>query len=562
MIVGGRAEDIAYLCADGTVRQGYRLGDAQAIRSLGRIQYAWDRTTDDGERREYVTSAGFLIREERLVAANVAATLHFERAVEAEHIAAFADACESRPETMASEAAARCDPTALRSHAAEIAEFVNNAARGAAEHLYWGWDRRRTPIGRNGRFTQSLPNGFHADLRDSLTREFEWASDADATVVANLTPERVSGVVRFQRGDRKRPTTADDVTDEMSEAVRPSGSETAGRGASESGRAGDDAEQWLCEPDTTFDDVAAMHEVKDRLRQTVLNPLRDPELFEEYGLGTINGILLHGPPGTGKTYLSRALAGELGRPFLRITPANVTSKFVGESADNVAKIFEVARAHQPSIVFIDELDALGTDRGATHNTQSERQMQNQLLMELAALDAEDVVVIGATNKLEELDEALTRTGRFDEWIAVPLPDAESRLSILLHHLRERPTDVDEEELGEFAAATEGFSASDIESVANEAARRAIAETYDTGSRQPISARHLRDAVETASSHTDRRGHEAADEGEPDDGEDPRDGGADGGDGDDGGDSAGEDDSGNGGVESGDDPTSRHPQMSF
>ncbi|MDS0300870.1 ATP-binding protein [Halogeometricum sp. S1BR25-6] len=532
MIVGGRTEDMAYLCADGTVRQGYRLDDARPIRSLGRIQYAWDRTTNDGERREYVTSAGFLVREEQMVAANVAATLHFERAVEAEHIGAFADACENRPETIASDAAARCDPAALRSHAAELAEFVNNAARGAAEHLYWGWDRRRTPIGRNGRFAQSLPNGFHADLRNALTREFEWISDADAAVVANLTPERVSGVVRFQQGDRKRPTTADDVTDEMSEAVRPSRDD-----ASEDEPADCEAEQWLCEPDITFDDVAAMDGVKERLRQTVLNPLSDPELFEEYGLGTINGILLHGPPGTGKTYLSRALAGELERPFLRVTPANVTSKFVGESADNVAEIFEVARAHQPSIVFIDELDALGTDRGATHNTQSERQMQNQLLMELAALDAEDVVVIGATNKLEELDEALVRTGRFDEWIAVPLPDPESRRALLRYHLDGRPTELDAEDLDDAVAATEGFSASDLESVANEAARRAIAETYDAGSRRPISARHVRAAVKAASPHDERREAETAGA-ESDDANRVRGGSTD------------------------DDPASRHPQMSY
>ncbi|ELZ28417.1 ATPase AAA [Halogeometricum pallidum JCM 14848] len=538
---------MAYLCADGTVRQGYRLCDAQAIRSLGRIQYAWDRTTDDGERREYVTSAGFLVRDEQMVAANVAATLHFERAVEAEYIGTFADACERRPETISTEAAARCDPTALRSHAAALAEFVNNAARGAAEHLYWGLDRQRTPIGRNGRFTQSLPSGFHAGLRDSLIDEFEWASDADATVVANLTPERVSGVVRFQQGDREGPTTADDVTDEMSKAVRPSRGDGSDDGASgeSSGSGGDDAEQWLCEPDTTFEDVAAMHEVKERLRQTVLNPLSDPELFEEYGLGTINGILLHGPPGTGKTYLSRALAGELGRPFLRITPANVTSKFVGESADNVAKIFDVARAHQPSIVFIDELDALGTDRGATHNTQSERQMQNQLLMELAELDAEDVVVIGATNKLEELDEALVRTGRFDEWIAVPLPDAESRRSILQYHLDGRPTELGADELADVVAATEGFSASDLESAANEAARRAIAETYDAGSRRPISARHVRAAVEAASPHDERGNAETACGGADDaSGDAPEDGESDG----DGSD--------------GDGPANRHPQMSY
>jgi AAA+ superfamily predicted ATPase len=479
------------------------------LRTLGRIQYAWDRTTDDGQIREYVTTAGFLVRDGQLSAANAAATLHFERVLDVEHVEEFAEACETRREEITSEAAADCDPTRLRGHAADAVEFVNNAARGAAEHRYWDWDRAQTPIGRNGRFVQSLPDGFHADLRDALEAEFGWASHADATVLANLTPRRVRGVVRFQRGDRKQPTTPDDVTDEMSEAVRPAGEDAE--------RAED--EQWLCEPDTTFEDVAAMQEVKDRLRRTVLNPIRDPDLFETYGLGTINGILLHGPPGTGKTYVSRALAGELDRPFLRITPANVTSKFVGESADNVAEVFEVARRHQPSIVFIDELDALGTDRSATHNTQSERQMQNQLLLELADLEADDVVVIGATNKLDELDEALTRTGRFDEWIAVPLPDAESRLSILSHHLRDRPTDVDEDDLSELAASTEGFSASDIESVANESARRAIDETYDAGTRQPIAVRHLRAAIEATDSHTDRtesRAEDSSDVGAADD----------------------------------------------
>ncbi|SFR63202.1 ATPase family associated with various cellular activities (AAA) [Halogeometricum limi] len=515
---------MAYLCADGTVRQGYRLGDARPLRSLGRIQYAWDRERDGEQTREYVTTAGFLVRDGQLVAANVAATLHFERVVDAEHVETFADACQTRPDEIRSTAAAQCRPETLRANAADAVEFVNNAARGAAEQRYWGQSRGETPIGRDGRFEQALSDGFHAELRDALEAEFEWASWAEATVLADITPKRVRGVVRFQRGEERGPATAADVTEEMSETVRPAGDEATAS----------DAEQWLSEPDLTFDDVAAMREVKDRLRQTVLDPLRDPELFETYGLGTINGILLHGPPGTGKTYLSRALAGELDRPFLRITPANVTSKFVGESADKVAEVFEVARAHQPSIVFIDELDALGTDRGATHNTQSERQMQNQLLVELAELDGDDVVVVGATNKLEELDEALTRTGRFDEWIAVPLPNAESRLSILLHHLRERPTDIEDSDLSELATKTHGFSASDIESVANEAARRAIDETYETGTRQPIAARHLTAAVEATDSHADRTRN-----GENDRESEPRERG-----------------------DSEPDPTDRHPQMTF
>ncbi|WP_231751310.1 hypothetical protein [Halogeometricum sp. CBA1124] len=130
MIVGGRTEDVAYLCADGSVRQGYRLGDARPLRTLGRIQYAWDRTTDDGQIREYVTTAGFLVRDGQLSAANVAATLHFERVLDVEHVEEFVEACETRGEEISSEAAANCDPARLRGHAADASSSSTTPLAG------------------------------------------------------------------------------------------------------------------------------------------------------------------------------------------------------------------------------------------------------------------------------------------------------------------------------------------------------------------------------------------------------------------------------------------------
>lgn len=262
-----------------------------------------------------------------------------------------------------------------------------------------------------------------------------------------------------------------------------------------------DAAEYLEEPpDLDFDDVGGMSELKQTLTDSVIDPLERPELYEEYDLGVVNGILLYGPPGTGKTYITRALAGKLGYNFINLTPSDLTSSLVGEAADNVADLFEVARKNQPCLLFVDEIDAVaGARSGGAQKTQSERQMVNQLLEELSAIQNEDVVVVGATNLLEEVDDAIKRSGRFDERIEVPPPDATAREAILRVHLRDRPVLTDTIDWSSVRAQTEGYSASDMELIATNAARQALQQARKKDEIQPVTQRHLESAIKETDS---------------------------------------------------------------
>jgi transitional endoplasmic reticulum ATPase len=264
---------------------------------------------------------------------------------------------------------------------------------------------------------------------------------------------------------------------------------------------GDDssgAAQYLSDPpDTDFGDVGGMSDLKQTLHDKVIDPLERSDLYEEYGVSVVNGILFHGPPGTGKTYVSEALAGELGYSFVDVTPADLTSSLVGEASSNVADLFEAARENQPCLVFIDEIDAIAAQRsGGAQKTQSERQMVNQLLEELSAIQGEDIIVVGATNLLEEVDDAIRRSGRFDERIEVPPPDRTARKAILRIHLRDKPVLTEDIDWDLVADRTEGFVASDMELIATEAAFEAISEIGDDEEIQPIEQKHIDRAIQS------------------------------------------------------------------
>jgi transitional endoplasmic reticulum ATPase len=264
------------------------------------------------------------------------------------------------------------------------------------------------------------------------------------------------------------------------------------------------AESYLEEPpDMDFDDVGGMGELKQSLIDRVVDPLDRPELYEEYNLGVVNGVLLYGPPGTGKTYITRALAGKLDYNFVSVTPTDITSSLVGEAADNVAELFRVARENQPCLVFIDEIDAVASARsGGAQKTQSERQMVNQLLTELTEIQGEDVIVVGATNVLEEVDDAIKRSGRFDERIEVPPPDGAARVAILRVHLRDRPVLTEELDWDRIKSVTDGYSASDLELIATNAARRALADARESGDLRQITQEHIDEAIAETDSSLD------------------------------------------------------------
>ncbi|QGA83596.1 ATP-binding protein [Halomicrobium sp. LC1Hm] len=248
-------------------------------------------------------------------------------------------------------------------------------------------------------------------------------------------------------------------------------------------------------PDRSFSDVGGMTALKETLEGKVLKPLEHPDRYREYGLSTVDGVLLHGPPGCGKTYITGALAGELGQSFVRVSPADLSSKYMGEPAQKVQELFAIARANQPCLVFLDELDAVTVARDNDDSNQSEQGMVNQLLTELEGVRDEDVVVVGATNHVEDIDSAIRRSGRFDERVEVPPPDADARREMLRVHLAGRPTS-DDLDLSATVSATAGYAASDLERVVDEAARAALADD------SPVDTDHLRAAAERTETSID------------------------------------------------------------
>jgi transitional endoplasmic reticulum ATPase len=289
-------------------------------------------------------------------------------------------------------------------------------------------------------------------------------------------------------------------SDDSSEAGGDSSGNSAGAGGPDSDASEDDsvdAESFLEEPpELDFDDVGGMSELKQTLIDKVVDPLDRPELYEEYDLGVVNGVLLYGPPGTGKTYMTRALAGKLDYNFIEVTPSDITSSLVGESADNVSELFEAARTNQPCLMFIDEIDAIAGKRsGGAQKTQSERQMVNQFLTELTETQGEDVIVVAATNLLESVDDAIKRSGRFDERIEVPPPDGTARIAILRVHLRDRPVLTEAIDWDRIEELSEGYSASDMELIATNAARSALQDARKQDDIQRIEQHHLEEAIE-------------------------------------------------------------------
>ena len=221
---------------------------------------------------------------------------------------------------------------------------------------------------------------------------------------------------------------------------------------------------------TTFADVAGADEEKEELAE-IVEFLKSPKKFNELGARIPKGVLLVGPPGTGKTLLARAVAGEAGVPFFSISGSDFVEMFVGVGASRVRDLFEQAKKNAPSIIFIDEIDAVGRHRGAGLGGGHDEREQtlNQLLVEMDGFGAnEGVIVIAATNRRDILDPALLRPGRFDRQVVVNYPDVKGREEILRVHARNKPLGFDVD-LSVVAKSTAGFTGADLENLLNEAA---------------------------------------------------------------------------------------------
>ena len=246
-------------------------------------------------------------------------------------------------------------------------------------------------------------------------------------------------------------------------------------------------------PAVTLADVAGMDDVKRRLHRSFLGPMREPALRQAFGKQLRGGLLLWGAPGTGKTFLARALSGEIGARFVSATPADVYGGYFGESEQNVARLFTSARRRAPSVVFLDELDAIG-GRRSRRTTDQARAVVNQLLLELDGMSHNDgVYVLAATNAPWDVDDALRRPGRFDRTVLVLPPDAPARRAILASQLSTRPTTADME-LPDLVRRTVGYSGADLVRLVEAAAERALDRSIASGGVSPLSAEDLAGAL--------------------------------------------------------------------
>jgi len=245
-------------------------------------------------------------------------------------------------------------------------------------------------------------------------------------------------------------------------------------------------------PEETYADIGGLDPQINEIREAVELPLKKPELFERVGIEPPKGVLLHGPPGTGKTLLARAVAHETNAHFLRVVGSELVQKYIGEGARLVRELFDLAKKRGPAIIFIDEIDAVGASRTES-TTSGDREVQRTLMQLLAGMDGfeprGDVKIIGATNRIDILDRALLRPGRFDRIIEIPLPDSQGRAAILKVHTRRMNLDrnVDIEEV---AGLTEGKNGADLKAICMEAGMFAIRRE-----REAVSRDDFLDAIE-------------------------------------------------------------------
>jgi len=244
-------------------------------------------------------------------------------------------------------------------------------------------------------------------------------------------------------------------------------------------------------PNISYDDIGGLESQIQEIRETVELPLLKPELFERVGIEPPRGVLLYGPPGTGKTLLAKAVAKHTESVFIRIVGSELVQKYIGEGARLVRELFEMAKEKTPSIIFIDELDAIGAKR-LDSATSGDREVQRTLMQLLAEMDGfesrGDVKIIGATNRSDILDPALLRPGRFDRLIEIPLPSCEARASIVKIHTASMNL-ADEIDAEGIARLTEGASGADIKAIAMEAGMFAI-----RSDRESVTASDFGDAV--------------------------------------------------------------------
>ena len=306
---------------------------------------------------------------------------------------------------------------------------------------------------------------------------------------------RIAARAAEQGGDAARAASYRRLAEALAPASAPAPEREEDRGTVKlrviEGGAGVDTD--VERPQLRLADVAGMEQVKQRLQIAFLAPMRNPEMRRMYGKSLRGGLLLYGPPGCGKTYIARAVAGELGAAFISIGLADVLDMYIGQSERNLHEIFENARRTAPCVLFIDELDALGRKRSFMRESAG-RTVVNQLLSEMDSIGSENegLFALAATNHPWDVDAALRRPGRFDRTLLVLPPDAPAREAILRANMDGRPaTDID---FAWLAAKTDGHSGADVAHLCDSAAELAMAAAIASGETRPITMDDFRRAL--------------------------------------------------------------------
>lgn len=255
---------------------------------------------------------------------------------------------------------------------------------------------------------------------------------------------------------------------------------------------GEGPAEFTSPPQRSFDDIGGMDDIIAKLKDRVIYQMQDSPYRDPLGVSPTNCVLFHGPPGTGKTYISKILAAVLGYRYAEVSASDLFNRYVGETGKAVKALFNQIHDNKPCVIFIDEFESIGSNRQNLEGEGGDKAYQQavtELLQGLENLQGSDAVVIAATNILDQVDGAILRSGRFDEKIHIGPPDKEARKEILQVHLRERATE------GSFnwdklAEITEDFSAADLEKVVRYAGQQAHRQSLEQDSLQPITSDHV------------------------------------------------------------------------
>ncbi|QHS17127.1 proteasome-activating nucleotidase Pan1 [Halopenitus persicus] len=330
-------------------------------------------------------------------------------------------------------------------------------------------DRLLDANAENNKYQQKLERLTHENKKLKQSPLF-------VATVQELTDE---GVVIKQHGNNQEALT--EVTEEMREDLAPDDRVAVNNSLSVVKRLEKETDvrarvmQVDHSPDVTYEDIGGLDDQLQEVRETVEMPLKQPDMFEDVGIQPPSGVLLHGPPGTGKTMLAKAVANQTDASFIKMAGSELVHKFIGEGAKLVRDLFEVARENEPAVIFIDEIDAIAakrTDSKTSGDAEVQRTMM-QLLSEMDGFEERgEVRIIAATNRFDMLDEAILRPGRFDRLIEVPKPEADGREIIFRIHTRKMNVS-DDVDFGELAETVSDASGADIKAICTEAGMFAI-----------------------------------------------------------------------------------------